>query len=188
MSVTRRQRCALCRALLPFPSPPSTMLTPWCRLTVQSKVSGLYCPSRIGTRSDLSLGLLTGPRLPHRAARCPRVASDTPSPSETVCRGNVDRTRDPQEVDMRISPIGFIMALTFSALASSLQADAQPAGKIRRIGFLVVSLNCREEFPQTVDKDAPERAMYPGNEAERDRTTVRSSSRHDLSVWPPSLA
>src|SRR4029453_3208886 len=53
---------------------------------------------------------------------------------------------------------------------------------------LVVSLNCRDEFPQTVDKDAPERAMYPGNEAERARTTVRSSSRHDLSVWPPSLA
>ena len=52
----------------------------------------------------------------------------------------------------------------------------------------VVSLNCRDEFPQTVDKDAPERAMYPGNEAERDRTTVRSSSKHDLSVWPPSLA
>src|SRR3989440_7165997 len=54
--------------------------------------------------------------------------------------------------------------------------------------YQVVSLNCRDEFPQTVDKDAPERAMYPGNEAERDRTTFRSSSRHDLSVWPPSLA
>ena len=40
---------------------------------------------------------------------------------------------------MRISPIGFIMALTFSALASSLQADAQPAGKIRRIGFLTLN-------------------------------------------------
>lgn len=52
----------------------------------------------------------------------------------------------------------------------------------------VVSLNCRDEFPQTVDKDVPDRAMYPENEAERDRTTVRSSSRHDLSVWPPSLA
>jgi len=40
---------------------------------------------------------------------------------------------------MRISPIGFIMALTLSALASSLQADAQPAGKIRRIGFLTLN-------------------------------------------------
>ena len=52
---------------------------------------------------------------------------------------------------------------------------------------LVVSLNCREEFPRTVDKDAPNRAMYPGSEAEREKTTVRSSSRHGLSVWPPWL-
>src|SRR5215217_4724695 len=43
----------------------------------------------------------------------------------------------------------------------------------------VVSLNCRDEFPQTVGKDAPDRATHPRSEAERDRTTVRLLSRHD---------
>jgi hypothetical protein len=52
----------------------------------------------------------------------------------------------------------------------------------------VVSLNCRDEFPQTVGTAAPDRATPPGREAERDRTTVRSWSRRDPSVWPPWLA
>jgi hypothetical protein len=53
--------------------------------------------------------------------------------------------------------------------------------------YWVVSLNCRDEFPQTVGTDAQDRATPPGSEAERDRTTVRSLSRRDPSVWPPWL-
>ena len=53
-----------------------------------------------------------------------------------------------------------------------------PTGAGARIR--VVSLNCRDKFPQTMDKDTPERAMYLGKEAERERATVWSSSRHDI--------
>ena len=37
---------------------------------------------------------------------------------------------------MRIRTIGLIMTLTLGVLAAPLPADAQPAGKVRRIGFL----------------------------------------------------
>ncbi len=39
---------------------------------------------------------------------------------------------------MRISTIGLIMTFTLGVLAAPLPADAQPAGKVRRIGFLAL--------------------------------------------------
>ncbi len=53
--------------------------------------------------------------------------------------------------------------------------------------YLIVSLNCRDEFPQTVGRVAPAPVICQGSEAELERTTVRSSSRRDPSVWPPWL-
>jgi hypothetical protein len=49
----------------------------------------------------------------------------------------------------------------------------------------IVSLNCRDEFPQTVGRVAPAPVMCQGSEAGLDRTTVQSSSKRDLLVWPP---
>src|SRR5262245_43582356 len=40
---------------------------------------------------------------------------------------------------MRIGTIGLMLALTLGVLAAPLPADAQPAGKIRRIGFLTMA-------------------------------------------------
>ena len=48
----------------------------------------------------------------------------------------------------------------------------------------VVSLNCRDELPQTVGQDAPERGRPPGSTAAHARTT-RPSSRPAPSVSPP---
>ena len=47
--VTQQKRGTLRRALLPFPSPPGTILAPCYCLTVQAKVIGLYCPALVGT-------------------------------------------------------------------------------------------------------------------------------------------
>src|SRR5438094_7650438 len=82
---------------------------------------------------------------------------------------------------------GAISATNDCSRASVHRQEPQQAQKIVR-RRRVVSLNCRDAFPQMVDTDAPGRATHPRSEAERDRTTARSSSRHDLSVWPPSLA
>src|SRR5262249_15608613 len=43
-----------------------------------------------------------------------------------------------QEVDMRISIIGLMMALALGGLVTAQPADAQPAGTIRRIGYLAL--------------------------------------------------
>src|SRR5262249_55903409 len=40
---------------------------------------------------------------------------------------------------MRISTLGLMLALTLGVLPAALPADAQPAGKIRRIGFLTMA-------------------------------------------------
>jgi putative ABC transport system substrate-binding protein len=40
---------------------------------------------------------------------------------------------------MRISTIGLMMILALGVLAAPLSSDAQPAGKIRRIGFLTLA-------------------------------------------------
>src|SRR5262249_26007015 len=40
---------------------------------------------------------------------------------------------------MRIGTIGLMLALTLGVLAAPLPADAQPAGKVRRIGFLTMA-------------------------------------------------
>src|SRR5262249_43340454 len=40
---------------------------------------------------------------------------------------------------MRISTIGLMLALTLGVLAAPLPTDAQPAGKVRRIGFLTMA-------------------------------------------------
>jgi PAS domain-containing protein len=69
--------------------------------------------------------------------------------------------------------------------AAGAGSQAQAAQRNLVLQTSVVSLNCRDAFPQTMGKDAPGRATHPGSEAERDRTTVRSLSRRDPSVWPP---
>jgi hypothetical protein len=51
-----------------------------------------------------------------------------------------------------------------------------------------VSLNCRDEFAQTVGRAAPAPVSGQGREAARDRTIARSSSSRDPSVSPPWLA
>ncbi len=37
---------------------------------------------------------------------------------------------------MRLRPIGLLVTLAFGLLGTPLPADAQPAGKVHRIGFL----------------------------------------------------
>jgi hypothetical protein len=55
-------------------------------------------------------------------------------------------------------------------------------------GSRIVSLNCRDEFPQTVGRVAPARVICQGSEAARDKTAIRLLSRRDPSVWPPCPA
>ena len=86
-----------------------------------------------------------------------------------------------------------MLCVVMVVLACACVAEAQPAPRLgpppeKGLQLPVVSLNCRDELPQTVDKDAPVWARSPGNVAERERPTVRSSSSHARSVWPPSLA
>jgi hypothetical protein len=85
-----------------------------------------------------------------------------------------------ERLKVAIAPLGWDTNFTWLQSRSGM-LDKRPALEyLVGIDRRVVSLNCRDEFPQTVDKDALDRAMYPGSEAERDTTIVRSSSRHDL--------
>jgi ABC-type sugar transport system substrate-binding protein len=41
-----------------------------------------------------------------------------------------------QEITMRLYPVGLVATLAFAVLVAPLAANAQPAGKVHRIGFL----------------------------------------------------
>src|SRR5215471_12511216 len=96
-----------------------------------------------------------GRRLIYKCANCPTYFSETTQPLMAGVK----------------TPVSVIWQV--------VKARTEGMGLNAAARTLVVSLNCREEFPQTVGKDAPDRARHPGSEAERDRITIQSSSRHD---------
>jgi hypothetical protein len=114
---------------------------------------------------------------------------------------NIDKLTEPELIELNHKIVERLKFLESKRAYADMmafnigeQVSFSPPGRGEVTGMLVkynqktiVSLNCRDEFPQTVDRVALTRAICQGREAEREKTTVRSSSRRDPSVWPPWL-